>query len=251
VTDLALDNIDELDLNSYEVKIWKALLKNGISTAGQLSEQTEVPRSRSYDVLESLEKKGFVVMQVGKPIKYIAIPPQEVFRRIKNNIASEAEERVNALDELDDSEMLGELQTLYESDVDPKDTGEIINHKTGARKTKKRLADTIQSAEETICITTRDPSIYQDTSILNALNVALQRGVDIKILSTKEFNAELSEEVEIKTHSLDAEFVVVDNHTSFVYITQPNGRSAKALGLNAPFFTTALLDLFHEAWRAA
>ena len=55
-------------LNLYEVKIWTALLSRGVSTAGELSDIANVPRSRSYDVLESLEKKGFVVMKLGKLI---------------------------------------------------------------------------------------------------------------------------------------------------------------------------------------
>ena len=49
------------NLNLYEVKIWTALLSRGVSTAGELSDIANVPRSRSYDVLESLEKKGFVI----------------------------------------------------------------------------------------------------------------------------------------------------------------------------------------------
>ena len=46
-------------LNLYEVKIWTALLARGVATAGELSDIATVPRSRSYDVLESLEKKRF------------------------------------------------------------------------------------------------------------------------------------------------------------------------------------------------
>ncbi|HJO01463.1 MAG TPA: helix-turn-helix domain-containing protein, partial [Candidatus Woesearchaeota archaeon] len=65
-------------LNSYEAKLWAALLSKGVSTAGELSDIANVPRSRSYDVLESLEKKGFVVMKLGKPIKYLAVPPKKV-----------------------------------------------------------------------------------------------------------------------------------------------------------------------------
>ena len=61
------------DLNLYEGKLWSALLSRGVSTAGELSDIADVPRSRSYDVLESLEKKGFVIMKLGKPIKYLAI----------------------------------------------------------------------------------------------------------------------------------------------------------------------------------
>src|SRR5512136_2728450 len=81
-------------LNLYEVKIWAALLSRGVSTAGELSDISNVPRSRSYDVLESLEKKGFVVHKLGKPIKYIAVPPAEVVERVKKNMKEEAVEKV-------------------------------------------------------------------------------------------------------------------------------------------------------------
>src|SRR3990172_4627882 len=88
------------DLNLYEVKLWTALLSRGVSTAGELSDIADVPRSRSYDVLESLEKKGFVVMKLGKPIKYIAIPPKEVLERVKKNVAEDAKEQLKKLETL-------------------------------------------------------------------------------------------------------------------------------------------------------
>lgn len=51
-------------LNLYEVKIWTALLSRGVSTAGELSDIANVPRSRSYDVLESLEKKDLLLWRL-------------------------------------------------------------------------------------------------------------------------------------------------------------------------------------------
>ncbi|MFA6358947.1 MAG: helix-turn-helix domain-containing protein, partial [Candidatus Omnitrophota bacterium] len=73
------------DLNLYEVKVWSALLSRGTSTAGELSTISDVPRSRTYDILESLEKKGFIVMKLGKPIKFVALKPEEVIERVKKN----------------------------------------------------------------------------------------------------------------------------------------------------------------------
>ena len=60
-------------LNLYEVRVWAALLSRGVSTAGELSDISNVPRSRTYDILESLEKKGFVILKLGKPIKFVAL----------------------------------------------------------------------------------------------------------------------------------------------------------------------------------
>ena len=88
------------NLNLYEVRIWTALLSRGVSTAGELSDIGRVPRSRAYDVLETLEKKGFVTMKLGKPIKYLAVNPTEVVERVKKNIQIEADESVDKLKEL-------------------------------------------------------------------------------------------------------------------------------------------------------
>ena len=49
-----LNKLKAFGLNSYEAKIWTALLSRGVSNAGELSDISNVPRSRSYDVLENL-----------------------------------------------------------------------------------------------------------------------------------------------------------------------------------------------------
>ena len=83
-------------LNSYEYRIWTALLSRGTSTAGELSDIADVPRSRSYDVLESLEKKGFAVMKLGKPIKFLALKPEEVVDRVKKHMLLIAQDKTTA-----------------------------------------------------------------------------------------------------------------------------------------------------------
>ena len=104
-------------LNLYEVRIWTALLSRGVSTAGELSDIGNVPRSRAYDVLESLEKKGFVVMKLGKPIKYLAVEPQEVVHRVKKIVKQISDEKVKKLEELRSSDVLSELNLLYKKRV--------------------------------------------------------------------------------------------------------------------------------------
>ena len=103
-----LGKLKDFGLNSYESKLWVALLSRGVSTAGELSDISSVPRSRTYDVLESLEKKGFIVVKVGKPIKYLAVSPSEVVERVKKRVLKEAEAKSNTLSKLKDSEVLTE-----------------------------------------------------------------------------------------------------------------------------------------------
>src|SRR6056297_4149605 len=95
-----IDKLKIFGLNSYEAKIWVALLSRGVSSAGELSDISNVPRSRSYDILESLEKKGFIVMKIGKPIKYIAVPPTEVLERVKAKLKTKSEEQMKNIDNI-------------------------------------------------------------------------------------------------------------------------------------------------------
>src|SRR3989338_6588951 len=95
-----LNRIKDFGLNSYESKLWTALLSRGVSTAGELSDIANVPRSRTYDVLESLEKKGFIIMKLGKPIKYVAVPPVEVLERVKKKVKEDTDEHLKNLEKV-------------------------------------------------------------------------------------------------------------------------------------------------------
>jgi predicted transcriptional regulator len=73
-------------LNTYEARLWAALLSKKTASAGELSDISNVPRSRSYDVLQSLEKKGFVDLVGKRPLIYEAVPPREVLERVKDKV---------------------------------------------------------------------------------------------------------------------------------------------------------------------
>ena len=104
-------------LNTYEAKIWIALLSRGVSTAGELSDIANVPRSRSYDVLESLEKKGFVVIKLGKPIKYLAVPPKGVLENIKKRVECDSESFLSDIGTLGFNKIIEGLQQIHEKNI--------------------------------------------------------------------------------------------------------------------------------------
>ena len=141
-------------LNLYEVKIWTALLSRGVSTAGELSDIANVPRSRSYDVLESLEKKGFVVTKLGKPIKYIAVAPSEVVERVKKNMKEEADDKIKRLDKLKGTEVLTELTTLHTQGVELVEPSDLSGSLRGRHNLYNHLELTIRNAEESVTIMT-------------------------------------------------------------------------------------------------
>ena len=139
-------------LNLYEVKIWTALLSRKVETAGELSDLAVVPRSRTYDVLESLEKKGFVMVKLGKPIKYIAISPTDVIDRVKKRVAEKSEEKLDKLEALRDSEVLKDLEQLHEQGIQLVEPSDLSGARKGRYNLYNHLEAMVKSAESEVII---------------------------------------------------------------------------------------------------
>ena len=100
---------DFFDLNIYETKVWLALLGKGTASAGEIASISGVPRSRTYDVLESLEKKGFAIVKLGKPVKYLGVKPKTIIEKLKNNVRREADDKILTLSNIKDTDEFSQL----------------------------------------------------------------------------------------------------------------------------------------------
>ena len=142
------------NLNIYETKVWIALLSKGIASAGEIASISSVPRSRTYDVLESLEKRGFAIVKIGKPVKYIAVKPTEVIEKIKSVTMQEAQEKVKGLAALKDTTEYEELEKLHNTGLLPIKTHEITGSLKGRSNIISRLRELIQNSQKEISIST-------------------------------------------------------------------------------------------------
>ncbi len=247
------------DLNLYEGKLWTALLSRGVSTAGELSDIANVPRSRSYDVLETLEKKGFVVMKLGKPIKYIAVPPTEVVERVKKNMRITADEKIKRLETLKESDLLGELETLHTEGIELVDPSELSGSLRGRHNLYNHLDLAIRNAKKRVTIMTTSQGLLRKIEGLKAtLQAVKKRGVDIKIAApiTKELKEQLSELKGVAdvrhTDDVKARFCIVDGkNLTFMVSDDKDVHDSYDVGIwvNTPFFASALEELFDGAWQ--
>ncbi len=247
------------DLNLYEVKLWTALLSRGVSTAGELSDIADVPRSRSYDVLESLEKKGFVIMKLGKPIKYIAIPPTEVVDRVKKHMNMEALEKVKRLETVKGSPLLTELETLHTTGITLVDPSEMSGCLRGRNNLYNHLDLLIKDAKKSVNIMTSEKGFLRKVEGLRAsLEKAKKKGVKIRIAAplTKE-NQKVADSLkglaEVKHNDkVSARFVTVDG-SDLVFMTMDDKDVHPSYDLGVwvktPHFTSAMDSMFNHVWN--
>lgn len=246
------------DLNLYEVKLWTALLSRGVSTAGELSDIADVPRSRSYDVLESLEKKGFVVMKLGKPIKYIAIPPSEVVDRVRKNMNVEAQEKVRRLEQVKGSPVLEELETLHTTGINLVDPAEMSGCLRGRNNVYNHLDFLIKDAKKSINIMTSEKGFLRKMEGLRAsLEKAKKRGVKIRIAvpltkDNRRIADSLKGVADIKHNDkVSSRFVTVDSKDLvFMTMDDKDVHPSYDIGVwvKTPYFATAIDTMFNQTW---
>ncbi|HIH24437.1 TPA: TrmB family transcriptional regulator [Candidatus Woesearchaeota archaeon] len=244
-------------LNLYEVKIWTALLSRGVSTAGELSDIANVPRSRSYDILESLEKKGFIIMKLGKPIKYIAVPPEEVVERVKKNMKKEAEESVSRLENLKKTDVIGELRNLHTQGVELVEPTDLSGSLRGRHNLYNHMELTIRGAEESVTLVTTSSGLLRKIEGLKqVLQEAAKRGVKVRIAApmTKEADIaakELEGIAEVREAKIKGRFLIVDGkEIIFMVMDDVDVHPTYDIGIwiNTPFFASALESMFELAW---
>jgi sugar-specific transcriptional regulator TrmB len=106
VSDEARKVLDELGLTSYETQTYLALIGKGVMTASQVSGYSNVPYSKIYETLNSLEKKGWIETKKGRPTRYYPKAPSEALQAAKL--------RLEAMVKDWEQVMTKEMQPLYE-----------------------------------------------------------------------------------------------------------------------------------------
>lgn len=222
VSQVVLDSLRQIGLNLYERKLWVALLSRGTSTAGELSSLAKVPHSRTYDVLESLAEKGFVMIQNAKPMKYVAIAPNEALERVKNKIEEDTEITIQRIVEFQKSPALKELERTYKKGFELVEPGEMTGSIRGRTALYQQLESCFKNAKNSISIVTT-PRGLGDLQQINEdiLRKASDRGVKIRIAAqygkeNEPIVTKLKEYAEIKRivkPEIAGRFCVVDgNH---------------------------------------
>ena len=247
------------DLNLYEVKVWTALLSRGTSTAGELSNISDVPRSRTYDILESLEKKGFIIMKLGKPIKFVALKPEEVVERVKKNLVKHAQEKTKRLEKLKGDEVLEELSTLYTKGVKFVEPSDLSGSLRGRQNLYNHLDMMVRNAEKTVTIVTTAEGLNRKMeALMPSLEACKKRGVKVRIAATIDSNnikiaKELKKVAEVKQlDNMKARFTIIDsNQIMFMLLDDEKFHPNYDIGvwINTEFFAQTLEQLFELAWK--
>jgi len=103
----AYQTLKEAGLTDYEVLAYLGLVLRGPTTAKALSDSTGIPNTRVYDVLDGLERRGWIEVDASRPMRFRAKPPPEVIGVVR----AEQQRRLEKVEEV----LIKELLPVYET----------------------------------------------------------------------------------------------------------------------------------------
>ncbi|WP_247000652.1 TrmB family transcriptional regulator [Halosolutus gelatinilyticus] len=104
----AVQFLESLGLTEYEARCFVALSRVPMATASQIANLSDVPRSRVYDAVDRLHRRGLVDVQQSEPRKYRAISSDAALESLKERYEASLDAAAEALSNLHRSKELEE-----------------------------------------------------------------------------------------------------------------------------------------------
>lgn len=166
--DKIIEGLKELGFNTYESKVYLALLKKYPATGYEVSQIADIPQSRAYDTLRALEKEKIVIANNSKPVTYTPIRPSELTQRFKRKVNL-------TLEFLNKS-----LPNIKEDYTEP------VLSISGGVNIREKVIEVIKNAQKEIYIEIWSQDFqYIEPYLLDAYN----RGVEVKIVGYDNFKS--------------------------------------------------------------
>ncbi|MCD6189542.1 MAG: TrmB family transcriptional regulator [Thermococcus sp.] len=172
---------EHFELNLYEARAYVALVGFGVLTPAELASVSEVPAPRTYDVLRSLEKKGFALSQPGKANKYRPVHPKNVLEKFIEDWQVRVKEELEAKKKAKE-ELLELMTPLIETEV-PKYGVERVWVVRGIRNSTLKTQEMFEDVEKEILLADNG---YIAANLDEEITKAIDRGVTAKIIVSKQ-----------------------------------------------------------------
>lgn len=246
-----LATLQKLGLTYYGARVYETLVLLGQSDATKLSAESEVPRTKIYDVLRRLETEGWITSERSRPITYTARYPKDVL-----------EERKAAFDaEVD--EISSELSMLYDRQMDTESPRVWLLR--GADNVTAKVLDMIGRSKKDVMLLGALYFADEIEKIRTALADAGRRGLNVRLITREsiklkdgdlDIRGQLSpvvSEVKISGPSY-SKYVIVDGRELLIVLSRiedgvPDAESTIAIWIPNTSFASYQASLFNAIWN--
>ena len=179
----SIELLQQLGLKEYEAGCFVALARLPKGTAKEISETSDVPRTRVYDAIRVLETKGLVEIQHSNPQQFRAVPIEEAAETLRQEYESRTDTLVEAMAAIEPAESNGGDEEITHEVWALSGTAAITNR-------TQQLIDA--AGREIVLIVGRDEVITDE--LLEQLQEALDTGLDVLVgTQTEDLREQIAE----------------------------------------------------------
>ncbi|WP_199712353.1 MULTISPECIES: TrmB family transcriptional regulator [unclassified Halorubrum] len=172
--DQAIELLQQLGLKEYEAKSFVALARRQRGTAKDISETSEVPRTRVYDAIRVLESKGLVETQHSNPQIFRAVSIDEAVNTLQSEYVERTESLRSALSGLEPTDEEESTEATHE-----------VWSISGDQGITSRTRQLIEGATEELILVVGHESIFTE-QLAEQLQSAQERDVNVIIGTVNE-----------------------------------------------------------------
>lgn len=162
---VAITQLEHFGLSNYAARTFVALASLGTGTARDVSQVSEVPRTRVYDAIDELHDRGLVDVLQSSPKQFWAISAETASRTFEHDLQHRAEILRSALGELEPVERRAEQRGVW-----------TVNGNTAVTN---RILEFFATAEDEIVYMTVEELLSDE--LIDGLREAAERGLTIKL----------------------------------------------------------------------
>ncbi len=180
ISDKSRKALEKIGLTSYEIRTFSSLLKAGELTASDLSQKSGVPYSKIYEVLGTLEEKGWIGSDDSRPTKYFAKSPATGVETTKQKMESDFKDNQNTI--------LNELIPLYEkSGTSERPDIWVLS---GTVNIAAKILEMVETCRNEVLIALPEAGEELIKQALPKLRLLHDKGVEITVLTSDKMNKE-------------------------------------------------------------
>ncbi|SFS57370.1 HTH-type sugar sensing transcriptional regulator TrmB [Halostagnicola kamekurae] len=153
---------DRFNLGEYEIDAYLTVLEQGQLTASEIADRTDIPQPRVYDTVRSLSDRGLVELRESRPMKVVAIDPEEAFENVQSSL----------------EQMIDELESRYTAPARDTEAVSLVK----SRSTILRYLEEVIDAAEYELALSLTPDLL--TRFEDELRTAVDAGVSIDLIVT-------------------------------------------------------------------
>jgi len=209
----SVELLQELGLKEYEAKCFVALSRLPKATAKDISDVSEVPRTRVYDAIRVLEAKGLVEIQHSNPQQYRAVKIDEAAATLREEFESRTEQLADSLAAID-------AVSLDEDDEEVAHEVWSLSGESAIRNRTKSLLD--DADDEIVLVVGEESKLTED--LFDLLRAAQDRGTTVFVGTVsddlRDRVVEAMPDVEVFVSELEWLSELEDDPTDTVSISQ-------------------------------